>query len=202
MTQFFSPADKGFQPKRKFRFLVNFSNLGADTQFMVSKAAKPSFELSNSTEHKILNHTFKYPGIAKWTDIDITLIDAITPNVGSKFYNIIRNMGYVQPYTADNLASGITKEQADSALGTVTIFQLDAGGFISPTPGDLDVGYPGVSHVKYYEEWVLKNAFLKSVKFGDLSYEDEGIVTIDLGVSYDFAEYTEYAAGKNMPLAV
>ena len=47
-------------PKRKFRFLVNFSNLGADTQFMVSKAAKPSFELSNSTEHKILNHLYAF----------------------------------------------------------------------------------------------------------------------------------------------
>ena len=133
MATFFSPADQGFQPKRKFRFLVNFSNLGADSIYMVTKAAKPSFELSNSTEHRILNHTFKYPGIVKWTDIDITLLDAFEPNIGSKFYNVL--------------------------------------------------------------EWTLKNAFLKRVKFGDLAYDDEGLVTIDIGISYDFATYTEFPQG-------
>ena len=197
---FFSPSDTAFQPKRKFRFLVSFSNLGEDLQFMVTKASKPSFELSNSTEHRLLNHVFKYPGIVKWQDIDVSFIDAIEPNVGSKFYNVLKNMGYVQQLTLDNMASGITKQQADAAVGTVSLYQLDAGGFAAPTPGDSVDGYPGQSFVKYYERWDLKNAFIKSINFGDLSYDDEGIVGIDVGLSYDFAEYTAPTNGAEIPL--
>ena len=195
MATFFSPADQGFQPKRKFRFLVNFSNLGADSIYMVTKAAKPSFELSNSTEHRILNHTFKYPGIVKWTDIDITLLDAFEPNIGSKFYNVLRNMGYIQPKNQDNLAAGITKSQAQATLGDVVIKQLDAGGTTVDGFGDGTADVNTASNTKYYEEWTLKNAFLKSVKFGDLAYDDEGLVTIDIGISYDFATYTEFPQG-------
>jgi len=200
MTQFFSPADAGFQPKRKFRFLVTFSNLGLDTQYMVTKAAKPSFELTNVTEHRILNHSFKFPGIVKWNDIDVTLIDAIEPNVGSKFYNVLRNMGYVQPKNIDNLAAGITKVQANAALGQVVIKQLDAGGFEVPVPSDAsNVGDSPASGAKYYEEWTLKNAFLKSCKFGDaLDYTSEDIVTVDIGITYDYATYVPYPAGLNL----
>ena len=118
--------------------------------------------------------------------------------MGSKFYNVLRNMGYVQPKNLDNLAAGITKFQAQATLGDVVIKQLDAGG--SPVAGfgdglaDINVA----SNTKYYEEWTLKNAFLKSVKFGDLSYDDEGLVTIDVGISYDFASYVEYPTGLSV----
>jgi len=198
MAQFFSPADSGFQPKRKFRFLVNFSNLGSDSIYMVTKAEKPSFELSNSTEHRVLNHTFKYPGIVKWQDISISLLDAIEPNMGSKFYNVLRNMGYIQPKNLDNLAAGITKFQAQATLGDVVIKQLDAGGSPVAGFGDSLADVNVASNTKYYEEWTLKNAFLKSVKFGDLSYDDEGLVTIDIGISYDFASYVEYPTGLSV----
>jgi hypothetical protein len=196
MAKFFSPADMAFQPARKFRFIVSFSNLGMETSYMVTKAQKPSFEVSNSTEHRILNHTFKFPGIVKWNDIDISLIDAIDPNVGSKFYNLLRNMGYVQPVNIDALAGGISKVQANSALGTVTIKQLDAGG-IGELAGNGDLAIEGaVSNAKYHSEWTLKNAFLKSVKFGDLDYTSEDIISIDLGLTYDYASYTEHGDGK------
>jgi len=182
--------DTQFQPKRKFRFLVSFSNLGEDLIYMVTKATRPSFELTNVTEHRILNHTFKFPGIVKWNDIDITLIDAIEPNVGSRFYNVLRNMGYVQPGDADQLAAGITKQQANAALGNVVIRQLDGGGHGSPDKSDLNpVSLSITSAAKAHEEWTLKNAFIKSIKWGDVDYTSEDIVNVDIGIAYDFATY-------------
>jgi hypothetical protein len=160
---------------------------------MVKTTNKPKFELSATTEHRVLNHTFKFPGIVKWTDIDMTLIDAIDPNVGSKFYNALRNMGYVNPDNLDNLHSGITKVSAQATLGTIRIIQLDAGSVA--TSGFTDTNAPGVatpSAVRQYEEWILKNAYLKSVKWGDLDYSTEDIVTVDVGIVYDYAVYVDY----------
>jgi len=194
MAQFFSPAEQAFQPKRKFRFLVSFSNLGLETQYMVTKAAKPQFELTGPTEHRILNHTFKFPGIIKWNDVDISFIDAIEPNMGSKFYNVLRNMGYIQPTDFNNLAAGISKVQAKAAIGEVVIKQLDAGGFdVMGLGGELPTNV--VPGTRYYEEWTLKNAFIKSVNFGDLQYESEDLVGIDVGLTYDFAVYNAYEGG-------
>ncbi len=197
MAQFFSPAEQGFQPKRKFRFLISFSNLGLETQYMVTKTAKPSFELTGPTEHRVLNHTFKFPGIAKWNDIDVTFIDAIEPNVGSKFYSVLRNMGYIQPTDFNNLAAGISKVQAKAAIGEIVVKKLDAGGFeVAGLGSELPTNV--VTGTKYYEEWTLKNAFLKSVKFGDLSYDDEGLVNVDIGITYDFAVYNSYENGLTL----
>ena len=56
----------GFQPKRKFRFLVVFPKL-TNLTFMAKAAAKPSYDMSPS-EHNVLNHVFKFPGIVKWED--------------------------------------------------------------------------------------------------------------------------------------
>ena len=161
---------------------------------MVTKASKPSFELTGPTEHRILNHTFKFPGIIKWNDIDVSFIDAIEPNIGSKFYSVLRNMGYIQPTDFNNLAAGISKVQAKAAIGEVVIKQLDAGGFdVTGLGGELPTGVtPGT---RYYEEWTLKNAFIKSVNYGDLTYDSEELVNVDIGITYDFAVYSSYEGG-------
>jgi len=190
---FFNPSTPGFQPKRKFRFVVDFQGFGVDTMYMVTKCGKPSFELTGPTEHRILNHTFKFPGIVKWNDIDMTLIDAVEPNVGSKFYNVLKNMGYTNPDSLENLHVGLTKTRAQSVIGTVRITQLDGGDVVPTIPGDGDPAnptqYATPAGVKLHEEWILKNAYLKSVKFGDLAYDSEDIVTIDVGITYDYAIY-------------
>ena len=38
------------------------------------------------------------------------------------------------------------------------------------------------------EEWILKNPFIKSINFSDLSYSDDGIIDISIAFSYDRAE--------------
>ncbi len=38
------------------------------------------------------------------------------------------------------------------------------------------------------EKWAIKNPFITSCNFGDLSYENDGLVEINLTIRYDFAE--------------
>ena len=188
---FFNFNDKAFEPKRKFRFLVSFSTI-PDMTWMCKTAKKPSYEMS-PTDHSILNHTFKFPGKIKWNDIEITLIDAIEPNVGSRFYNILRNSGYVEPTTNEALLTGITKFQTAAALGNVVIQQLDGGRVIEAL--DPGASLPsGVTATNIVEEWTLKNAFIKNVDFGDLDYGTEDLIDISVGLTYDFASYSGVGA--------
>ncbi len=183
---FFSQT--GFEPKRKFRFLIDFTSFGGGLQIMATKCSKPTYELTGVTEHRVLNHQFKFPGIIKWNDIDVSFIDAIEPNIGSKFYNALRNAGYVEPVAANDLVTGITKQSAHITLGEVKIKQLTGGG-TSVIGGAGDATPAAPLPTNWSDEWVLKNAFIKSVAFGELDYNSEDIVGIDVGIVYDYATY-------------
>jgi len=193
MAFFADSGAGGFEPKRQFRFVINFPEL-SNLQFMAKSAAKPSYELG-STEHKVLNHTFKFPSTVTWQDIDVTFIDAVEPNVGSQFYSSLIAAGYLPPATESALLTGITKVNSTRALGEVVIKQLDGGGIILD-PG-ADPSQAQIEATNIIDEWTLKNAFIKSVAFGDLSYDSEDLVEVSVGLTYDWAVYNsnvqEYA---------
>jgi hypothetical protein len=195
MPFFSDTGPGGFQPKRAFRFLVTFSEL-SDLTFMVKTAKKPSYQIGNS-DHKVLNHTFNFPGVLKWDDVNITLIDAVDPNVGSKFYNALLNAGYVAPVSEAALTTGITKVSSTSTLGEVRLKQLDGGGIILPAGADPGEIRGAIDSTNVVEEWTLKNAWILSVDFGDLSYDGEGLVEVKVGIKYDYATYS----GTPFPLA-
>ena len=199
MPFFSDTGPGGFQPKRAFRFLVTFSEL-ADLTFMVKSAKKPSYQLATK-EHNVLNHVFKFPGVLKWNDVDITFIDAVDPNVGSKFYKALLNAGYVQPVSEAALVTGITKVQTTSTIGEVSIKQLDGGGIILPPGSDPGEVVGATDTTNIVEEWVLKNAFLTKVAFGDtLDYSSEELVNVAVTVTYDYALYQSVPGG--VPLGV
>lgn len=183
MAFFNQTGGGGFEPKRQFRFLVVFPQM-TDLTFMAKTASKPQYAL-DSTEHNVLNHVFKFPGIVKWEDVEVTLIDAVDPNTGSRFWNALKNSGYVPPKTPANLLSGVTKISSHATLGNVKIQQLD-GGIVVPAGGELD---PVVSN-NVLDQWTLNNAFINKVEFGSLDYGSEDLVEISVGLTYDFAEYS------------
>jgi len=195
MAFFSDTGPGGFQPKRQFRFLVTFSGLGNLT-FMVSKTDKPSYKIK-STSHQVMNHQFNFPGIIKWEPLKMEFIDAIDPNVGSKFYAALRNSGYELPVNEAALTTGITKVGSTTTLGEVRIKQLDGGGVILPAGGDPGeiVGKLDKTHI--VEEWTLKNAWLSDVSWGKLSYAEEGLVSIMASIVYDYAVYNP----ERFPLA-
>ena len=158
-------------PKRKFRFTVEFQGIdaaqGGALLWYAKTAAKPSFSIGE-VEHAYLNHKFYYPGSVSWNTTTITMVDPVDPDVTATISDIIVASGYSPPTDATALGS-ISKAKAAGALGTVIITQIDSDG--NPL-----------------ETWTLWNSFIKDVKFGDLEYGGEGDLTeTQLEIRFDWA---------------
>jgi len=158
-------------PKRKFRWKISFGGMGGETGIVwfAKSATKPELTVSNDATHKFLGHTFKFPGSVSWNDIDVTLVDPVSPDAAEKTLGIIHNAGYRVPETQTVLQT-ISKDKSVDALKTVVIEQLNGDG-------------------ESVERWELHNAFLSKVGFGDLSYEDDALSEISLTITYDWAKW-------------
>jgi len=195
---FFSDASRllgGFEPKRQFRFTVNFSAI-PDVTFMAKTCNKPAYKIEVA-KHNYLNHEYKFPKIVTWEPVKVSFVDAMEPNVGTKFYNALLNAGYFPPPGQNAAMTGITKVQSVMAIGTVTIRQLDGGGVLETDI--LEAKIP--VNTSYHEEWTLKNAWITDVKFGDLDYSKQELVTIDVGLEYDWATFSSVPGGMPIPLS-
>jgi len=157
-------------PKRKFRFKVEFNGInaaqGGALLWYASSVTKPSFTISTA-EHKYLNHTFYYPGSVTWNTITVNMVDPVDPDITATLSDIIVGGGYSPPTDANSLGS-MSKAKATNTLGTVRVTQLDSDG-------------------NMLEEWTLWNAFIKDVKFGDLQYGEDGLTETILELQYDWA---------------
>jgi hypothetical protein len=158
-------------PKRNFRFIVEFNGInatpGGALAWYAKSAQKPSFAVA-STEHKYLNHTFYYPGSVTWNPISITMVDPVEPDMTATFADILVQSGYSPPTDTTSLGT-ISKAKAAGALGIVTITQIDSDG--NPL-----------------ETWTLWNSFVEDVKFGDsLSYGDDELTEVSVTLKYDWA---------------
>tara|TARA_Y100000310_G_scaffold87077_1_gene83960 strand:+ start:5777 stop:6337 length:561 start_codon:yes stop_codon:yes gene_type:complete len=168
-------------PKRKFNFEVSITGQGGVIKnYFAKTVTKPSFTV-NAAEHNYLNHTFYYPGRVTWNDVSITFVDPGKEGVGDSestsagLVSMLLAMGYNPPKNAAD-ATTVSKSKAVTALGDVNIRQKDDEG------ATLD-------------EWVLLNAWITEVNFGDLDYTDDGLVEISCTIKYDFAKFSETAAG-------
>tara|TARA_R110000787_G_scaffold12455_2_gene40017 strand:+ start:712 stop:1299 length:588 start_codon:yes stop_codon:yes gene_type:complete len=157
-------------PKRKFRFTVEFQGvsaaIGGAVLWYAKTVSKPSFQIAAS-EHKYLNHTFYYPGSVTWQDVSLTLVDPVDPDMAATFSDIVSKGGYAPPSDTTELST-MSKAKAASALGSVIISQLDSDG-------------------KPLETWTLWNAFLTEVKFGDLEYGGDDLTEMSVTLKYDWA---------------
>jgi len=157
-------------PKRKFRFIVEFQGIqspqGGAILWYAKTVEKPSFTIA-SAEHKYLNHTFYYPGSVTWNEVGLTLVDPVSPDMTATFSDIITAGGY-NPPTNGNSLSTMTKAKATSALGAVYVQQLNGDGIA-------------------IETWTLWNAFISDIKFGDLAYGDDELNELSVTLKYDWA---------------
>ncbi len=163
-------------PKRNFRFQIEFSNLNqtADAPenilWWAKKVTKPNFTVAQS-KHVYLGHTFHFPGKVEWQEIQMTLVDpADTVNkldALEHLNKLFAASGYVLPATSA-VTKTVSKEAFTSAVGKVIITQIDGDGVA-------------------VEKWECRNVFFTSIKFSDLDYENDDISTIDLTLRYDYA---------------
>ena len=165
------------EPKRAYRFLVYF---GQELQipWIAKTVSKPSFSVSE-TKHSYLNHSFYYPGRVEWSTVSMTLVDPGEPDMAQVLENMMWNSGYVVP-NVDTPAITLSKGSAIRQIQSVKIQQIQ-----NAMSGDaIDGGNPTQEVI---EEWVLHGAWIKDVKYGDLSYEDDNMTEISVELRYDYA---------------
>ena len=163
-------TESTLEPLRKFRFQIQF---GDETMWYAKSVTQPSPDVSVS-EHQLINHKIKYPGIVTWNDIDITIVDLPTgdeflPTKGQELLDSLRMNGY-DPLPPSKGEDGIRKNQYNGEKDFV-ISKIDADG-------------------KTLETWNLKNPFIKSIKYGDLDYSSDELLEITITVAYDSATLT------------
>ena len=158
-------SDPNLEPKRAYRWIVEVGGIEAWT---AKKVSKPSFTVTEST-HTYLNHKFYYPGRVEWNTINLTLVDPLQPDSAAQIMAIISASGYQVPENMNSLQT-MSKKDAIAALGNpFRITQLDSTG------GSM-------------ETWELANPWIKDVKFGELDYESDDMLEIELEIRYDYAK--------------
>lgn len=156
-------SDRFMEPKRKFRWIARFGQ--SFQSWVIKKVNKPSFKISEAS-HKYLNHTFYYPGRVEWEKVTITMIDPVTPDAASSLMEWMKATGYQLPENRNETHS-ISKTKA--IVSPVYITQLG--------PDNEEI-----------EKWELVNAWISNIKFGDLDYEGEEMVEIEVEIRYDYAK--------------
>ena len=86
-------SDSTLEPKRKFRWVLNFAGV---PQWIVKKVQKPTMTITEA-EHTFLNYKFYYPGRVEFNEISITLADPVTPDATAIMERIVLASGYVPP---------------------------------------------------------------------------------------------------------
>jgi len=186
-------ADPSLEPKRAYRWLVSIRGESDPIpDYIVKSITKPSFSISE-TSHRFLNHTFYYPGRLEWQTVDMTIVDIVNPDSAEILMKIIRDAGYYAPANQETAGVSMAKSNAIRQLGTVRIKQLLADNTPTAVPGTA-------------EEWVLNNAWIKDVRFGELSYDSEEMSQISLTLRYDYAILEGYGgksrgSGAGIPVA-
>jgi len=167
-------------PKRKFRFTVEFQGIqaaqGGAALWYAKTVTKPGFQIA-AAEHKYLNHTFYYPGSVTWQDVSVTLVDPVDPDLTATLSDIVAASGYSPPTDSTSLNS-MSKAKSAGALGTVYITQVDSDG-------------------QELEKWTLWNSFITEIKYGDLAYGDDALTELTVTLKYDWARVETSAGGSS-----
>jgi len=153
-------------PKRKYRFVVILGNMPNGATWYAKNVQKPSPSLTEE-EHSFLNHKFYYPGRVEWNEIQVTLVDPVSPDAAAATAAILQASGYTPPRNV-NSRETISKQKSVNALGGITIEQIDSDG-------------------RAVETWTLWNPFIKGIEYGDLSYDEDALGEITLTIRYDWA---------------
>ena len=177
-------SDPTLDPKRQFKFRVTFDYLnsggtGTDSTYLAQSADRPVYNISDAGVVHYLDKQFYFPGKITWNEVKIKFVDSVglgTTNVSKRTYDYLSQSGWVMPPNAgpQNGAAQmktLSKRRSVNATRNVRVDVLDSEG----NPVD---------------QWVLKNAFIKSVALNPLAYNAEEVLTAEYTFRYDWAEYS------------
>lgn len=146
-----------YEPLRKNRFLLRFpSDLGIQT-WWVSNASRPTITM-NETEIPFINTSTWVVGRYIWEQVTVTLRDPIGPSASQAVMEWIR----------------LASESVTGRQGYALAYKRDV---------ILELLDPTGTVVS---QWILKNVMPVIGNFGDLSYDDDNLATIDLTLRPDY----------------
>ena len=139
-----------YEPKRQNRFLMRFpTDLGIN-EWVVQTASRPKITIG-SQAIKFLNTETYVAGSFTWGEIAVKLLDPIGPSTTQAVMEWVR----------------LVAESVTGRMGYAAGYKKDV---------DLEMLDPtGVA----VEKWILQGCFLTDVKFGDVGYDKDDIMTID-----------------------
>ena len=181
-------AQSIMEPKRQYRFLLSGLAQGTVHEYLVKKASKPQWSMEDA-DHTFLNHTFKYPGRVKWENISVTIVDPGGSNDASRIlYNVLQKSGYPLPGAITGEKATKTGMQYGEGSGTT----VSKAGAVNALGAQIYIKQLGptsdnLTDAAVIETWTLHNPFIKSVKYGELSYDSEDMIEIELELRYDWA---------------
>lgn len=147
-----------FEPLRKNRFILRFpADLGIQEWTLVS-AKRPSIN-QNATEIQFLNTSTWVLGRYTWDDINVVLRDPIGPSTSQAVMEWIR-LGSESVSGRQGYAAGYKRD--------IELLMLDPNGVAA-------------------SKWILKNAFVTTSDFGDLSMSDDSLAEITINLKMDYA---------------
>jgi hypothetical protein len=159
------------EPKRNFRFQVEITGLGENSVLWWAKTVTtPAFDVTE-VEHNHLDNKYYFPGRVTWSDVSLTLVDPISVDAVALTNELLESSGYgipSQPPADPANLSTMSKAKSTAAVKDVIISILTADGNV-------------------IEEWTLRNAFIKSAKYGDLDYSSDDLRTVEMTFRYDWA---------------
>lgn len=157
MSDLLLKAPMEYEPLRKNRFLIRFpSDLGIQ-EWWVNNASRPTIT-ENAVEIPFLNTSTWVVGRYTWDEIHVTLRDPIGPSASQAVMEWVR----------------LASESVTGRQGYAVSYKRDlVMELLDPT---------GVA----ISQWILKNCMPTTVSFGDLSYDDDGLATIDITVRPDY----------------
>ena len=167
------------EPKRSHRFLVTFDLPGGvNTQIFARTFTKPAYTIG-VTEHQFLDKTFYYPGRVTWNEITMQFVNSADPDMDALLETVLLNSGYLPPNAVvTNNSIPAANAQTVNKFGAVTALGRQVN--VTELNGD------GVALGTHK----LKNPFVTSISYGTLDYASEDLLTVDIMLRYDWAEYT------------
>ena len=181
-------------PKLKSRFIVK---IGEKELLNVKSVTKPTFTIDTKT-YTLINHKFKYPGLPNWEPITITFVDSAMGGVNDteKILNkMINDTGYLAPNRGThNLGVNPDKTSVSTPTKASTAANSFWASYTNTAAAKEAGGTIKIEHLdaegKRRDGWTLHGPVIKSVNFGELSYDSDDLIEYTIEVEYDFAEYS------------
>lgn len=190
-------TENNFEPKRKFRFKINFGyGDGEDTipYFFLKTATKPIMDI-NTVQHKIAGREFNFAGSVKWNDVTLEFVDDVQNTVVKKLVEVVKNSNYPDILAGQasaftrNGVKFVSKEKLTQSLTTPrSLHGQTAGAQVFFSIEQLN------AEGNLVEGWNLYNPLITKLESDGLDYGSEELSVYKMTVKYDWAAFVDLSS--------